>query len=201
MKAGQLFKISSAVVAFGLCSYLAVVAYFKYAEARQLKEESSAVEQFHAKENLYRKLLDSWIELVPGKCGKSTATPGTVAFVSITRDHDGGFSLATNDAGSAKVSIDELARRLDAKPEVVSSTLDTLNLVGSPEIIQSGAEMKIISSENDTHGYLHIDQSCPDAATIAFWSEPPGNFTADHPGQYTGLKSLGSGWYYFAEQR
>jgi len=189
------------VAALGLFAYLTAVAYTKYAQSSRLKQEAAAVEQFHERESLYSKLLTSWTELVPGKCGKSTATPGTVGFVSITRDHEGGFSLATNDASSAKVSTDELARRLDAKPEVVRSTLDTLRLVESPEMIQSGAEVKIISPENDTHGYLHIDQSCPDAATIAFWSEQPGNFTADHPGRYTGLKSLGSGWYYYMEQR
>jgi hypothetical protein len=201
MKAGQLLRVSAAVVALGICVYLASVAYMKYAESSRRKQESIAVEGFDAKENLYSKLLDSWTEIVPVRCGKPTATPGIVTFESITIGHDGGFSLATNNASFTNVSIDELARRLDAKPEVVRSTLDTLRLVESPEIIQSGAEVKIISPENDTHGFLHIDQACSDAATIAFWSEQSGNFTADNPGPYIGLKSLGSGWYYYVEQR
>ncbi|HEX6771668.1 MAG TPA: hypothetical protein VF126_06565 [Acidobacteriaceae bacterium] len=181
--------------------YLAGVAYMHYAQSSHLKQAAIAVEQFHPKETLYSKLLDGWTEIVPAKCGKPTATPGGVTFESITREHDGRFSLATNDASYSKVSIDELARRLDAKPKVVRSALDTLSLVGSPEIIQSGAEVKIISAENDTHGYLHIDQSCSDAAIYASWSERPGNFTADNPGPYSGLKALGNGWYYYVEQR
>jgi hypothetical protein len=201
MKVGKFFKVSAAVIALGFCVFLASVVYMKCSQSSTLREQSIAVEQFRAKENLYRELIDGWTEIAPAKCGNPTPTGGIVTFESIRREHDGGFSLATNSTSYSKVSIDELARRLDTKPEVVRSVIDTLGLVGSSEIIQSGAEVKIISPGNDTHGYLHIDQSCLDAATIAFWSEQPGNFTADHPGRYIGLEALGAGWYYYIEQR
>ncbi len=95
----------------------------------------------------------------------------------------------------------ELTSRLEARPEVVRSELETLTLVGSPEIIQSGGAVHILSAENDTRGYLHIDVSCAGAVNYAFWSKQPGNFTVENPGHYVGLKSLGSGWYYYIEQR
>jgi hypothetical protein len=201
MKAGLLFKIcaSAAVLGFGI--YLAGAAYMKYTQSSRLKQEATAVEQFHAKENLYLKLLESWTEIVPAKCGQPASTPGFVTSESITREHDGGLSLATNEGNYSKLSIEQLATRLDAKPEAVRSVVDTLGLLEAPEIVQSGAEIKVISQENDTHGYLHIDQSCPGAATYASWSKQAGNFTVDNPGHYMGLKSLGSGWYYYMEQR
>ncbi len=201
MKAGQFFKICAVVAAVAFCVYLASVAYTKYAQSSLLKQASIAVGWFHAKEDLYQKLLNSWTEIVPAKCGRPTSAPGVVTSKSITIEHDGGLSLATNDGRYSKLSIEELATRLDANPEAVRSVVHTLRLLESPEIIQSGAEVKVISPENDTHGYLHVDQSCPNAATYAFWSEQSGNFTADNPGHYIGLKNLGSGWYYYVEQR
>jgi hypothetical protein len=95
----------------------------------------------------------------------------------------------------------ELTSRLEARPEVVRSELETLNLVGSPEIIQSGGTVQVISAANDTRGYLHIDASCAGAVNYAFWSQQPGNFTVENRGQYVGLKSLGKGWFYYIEQR
>lgn len=201
MSTSGFIKVCAAVVVAGFCTYLVGVMYTKYTQSSRLERESVAVEQFHAKENLYSKLLNSWTEIVPAKCGNASATPGVVASESLSREHDGKFSVTTNDASYSDVSIDELAKQLDAKPEIVRSALDELDLVGSPEIIQSGAEVKVISPENNTHGYLHVDQSCAEAATIAFWSEQRGNFTADNPGHYIGLKSLGGGWYYYVEQR
>lgn len=201
MKAGQLFKILAVSAALALCGYLAGVAYTKYAHSSRLKKASIAVEQFHAKENVYVKLLAAWTEIEPTKCGRPAGTPGFVTFESITREHDGGLSLATSEGSYTKLSIEQLATKLHTKPEAVRSVVDALRLLESPEILQSGAEVKVISQENDTHGYLHIDQSCPDAATYASWSEQAGNFTADNPGHYIGLRNLGSGWYYYMEQR
>lgn len=201
MRAWGVFRICGAVVVFGLCIYLAAAAYTKYAQSSRLKQVAFASEQFQTKEELYRKLLESWAEIVPAKCGQPTSNPGFVASESITREHDGEFSLATNGGTYSKLSIEQLAARLNATPEAVRSVVDTLRLLESPEIIQSGAEVKVISRDNDTHGYLHIDESCPDAAAFVSWSEQKGNFTADNPGHYIGLKNLGSGWYYYMEQR
>jgi hypothetical protein len=201
MKAGKFFKICVVIAAFVFCVHLASVAYTKYTQSSRLKEASIAVGRFQAKGDMYRKLLESWTEIVPTKCGQPASTPGFVTSESITRERDGGFSAATNGGSYSKLSIEQLAARLNAKPEVARSVADNLRLLESPEIIQSGAEVKVISQENDTHGYLHIDQSCPDAATYSSWSEQPGNFTPDNPGHYIGLKSLGSGWYYYMEQR
>jgi hypothetical protein len=201
MKAGRFFKICVVLAALVLCVYLAGMAYTKYAQSSRLKRASVAVEQFHAKENLYLKLLESWTEIAPAKCGRPAPMPGIVTSESITREHDGGLSLATNEGSYPKLSIEQLATRLDAKSEAVRSVVETLGLLESPEILQSGAEVEVISQENDTHGYLHIDQSCPGASTYASWSEQPGNFTADNPGHYIGLKNLGNGWYYYMEQR
>jgi hypothetical protein len=167
----------------------------------RLKQESvQGAKHFSAQEDLYNKLLDGWTTIEPKKCGKPTAKLGF--FESITREHDGSLTLARSDASYSKLSMDELAKLLDAKPEVVRFAVDALSAAESPEIIQSGPAVKIISRESDTRGYLHVDQSCSyAAATYAFWSEQPGNFTAEHPGQYVGLKSLGGGWYYYIEQR
>lgn len=201
MRSGLFFKIFAVVVVLGISVYLACVVYAKFTQSSRLKQAATAAEQFHAKEGLYGQLLANWAEIMPAKCGRSGSTPGIVFLESITRESDGGISIATNDASVSHVSSDEAARRLNAKPEAVNTVLSSLNLVGSVEIIQSGAEVKIISPENDTHGYLHIDESCPDAGTYAFWSQQPGNFKADNPGHYIGLKSLGSSWYYYMEQR
>jgi hypothetical protein len=201
MRAWSVFKACGAVAVLGLCIYLAAVAYTKFAQSSRLREVAVAAGQFQAKEDLYRKLLESWTGIVPVKCGQPASIPGFVASKSITREHDGGFSLATNGEVYSKLSMEQLATKLDANPEAVRSVVDTLRLLESPEILQSGAEVKVISQENDTHGYLHIDQSCPDAATYASWSEHTGNFTADNPGHYIGLKNLGNGWYYYMEQR
>lgn len=179
-----------------------VAGYRAFLWPERLEHEASLGEKsFHDHQDLYRKLLDGWTTIQPEKCGAPTSTPGFVSFESITRERDGAFSLATTHASYRNVSMNELAQRLNAQPETVRSLLNLLSLVGSPEIVQSGADLKIVSQKNDTRGYLHIDQTCSNAATIAFWSGQPGNFTADHPGQYLGLKALGGGWYYYAEQR
>jgi hypothetical protein len=201
MRAKQSFKISAVVAAVVLCVCFAIVAYTRYTQALRLKQTSIAVGNFYAKGHLYQKLLESWTEIEPAKCGQPASTPGAVSFESITREHEGGISLATNEASYSKLSIGNLATKLNAKPEAVRSVVDTLRRLESPEIIQSSAEVKVISPENDTRGYLHIDQSCPNAATYAFWSRQPDNFNADNPGHYIGLKSLRNGWYYYAEQR
>jgi hypothetical protein len=201
MSAWRFPKACAVVAAFGLCAYLAVVAYTKYAQSSRLKQEAAAVEKFHERESQYNKLLTSWEKLMPVKCGKSTGILGTVAFMSITRSNDGELSLETNDASYSRVSIDDLARLLGVESESVRSTLDALGLVESQEIIQSGPEAMIPFTGNDTHGYLHIDPSCSEAATISFWSKQQDNFTPNHPGPYVGLKGLGDGWYYYMEQR
>jgi hypothetical protein len=110
-------------------------------------------------------------------------------------------SLSSNNAEFSNLSIDQVASKLNARPETVRSVVDDLGRLGAPQIIQSGDELRIVSPVNDTHGYLHIDQSCSDAANIASWSQQPDSFKPNNPGVFIGLKSLGDGWYYYVEQR
>jgi hypothetical protein len=191
---------------FGICASvvilcLGIVGYLKFLWPERLEHEAIAGERrFHAHPDSYRKLIDSWNSIEPQKCGKPTS-PGFVSVKSVNKSRDGSFGFGEDNSIDSGLSLSELAGHFDGKQEAVLSLVEGLDLSKSQAIIQTGAEVKIVMAENDTRGYLHIDPSCPGAATIAFWSKQSGNFTVVNPGSYVGLKSLGDGWYYYIEQR
>lgn len=179
-----------------LCVWIFVMLYTKYSQSWQNDQEQTAITDFSNKSELYNDSLHRWMRLFPAKCGVPDPTPGFVTFQSITVVSHGVYSLDINGQSSTNLDVNELARRLGASPRDVGSLVELLSAVSSNEVIQSGAEFKIISPRNDTHGILHIDSTCPDAATYSSLSR-----STNDRGRYVRLRSLGNGWYYYAEQR
>jgi hypothetical protein len=201
MRITLFLKIFAGAVVLALMAYLAVVAYTKYMQSWQLRRLAVAVQSFHSNEGLYDQLLAHSADIMPAKCGVPAEASGSVSIKSISRENDVMIETASTAVTYSHVPNDEAARLLDVQPEVVRRVVSSLKLAGAAKIVLSGGEIMILSLENDTHGYLHIDQSCPNAANYAYWSQQPDNFKPENPGRFIGLKSLGRGWYYYVEQR
>jgi hypothetical protein len=178
------------------CVCLALVIFVGQNKSWQSKYEQQATEDFYMNQNAYEGLLASWIKVYPNRCGGPAPAPGLVTDQSISTFGDGAYSLDVNGQTASKLSPAEMATRLGVPALEVSSVTESLAALKSPEIIQSGAAVKIISARNDTHGVLHVDPSCSDAASYESWSTMSGS-----AGPYQRLKALGGGWYYYVEER
>ena len=192
--------VVASIAAIGSSVWFAAREYDQYTRAWQLKQKAVDIQRFRARESVYQTLLANWNSIVSAPCGGPDPSPGFVAFYSLTREPGEKLTVETNSGSRQNASIEQAGEMLRARPESVRAVVEALGSIDSPEVIQSGAELRIISAAYHTHGYLHVDPSCQIAKTIEFWSHRSDNFTPGQ-GNYVGLESLGGGWYYFVEQR
>ncbi len=186
-------KVIGAIAVVIGCPCLALLVFVSQNGNWQARQEKQATEDFSKSQPVYGKLLDRWTTLYPNRCGGPPPGPGLVADQSISLS-GGAYSLDINGQSSSKLALTEVATRLGVPPAEVSSTTELLRAVKSDEIIQSGAAVKVISPQNDTHGVLHVDPSCSEAQSYESWS-------STGTGPYRRLKALGGGWYYYVEER
>jgi hypothetical protein len=188
-------KIIVLVAVLG-CLCVALAVFMRQNGRWQTKQEQRATEDFYKNQTAYGELLDRWTTLYPNRCGGPAPAPGLVADQSIIATSGDTYSLDVNGQTSSKLALTDVAARLGVPPLEVSSVTELLRMVKSDEIIQSGAAVKIISPQNDTHGVLHVAPTCSEAVSYESWSN-----ASNGAGPYRRLKALGGGWYYYVEER
>jgi len=166
-----------------------------YGNAWESKLEKDVTGSFYSNQSGYGNLLRSWEALYPNRCGAPAPAPGLVSEQAII-SQESTYSVDINGQSEAGLTPAQVATRLGVSADKVGAVTDKLRDLKSKEIIQSGAAVKIISPQSDTHGILHVDETCSDNVAYMAWGK-----SSPQTGPYRRLKALGQGWYYYVEER
>ncbi len=164
-------------------------------DAWQVRMEKEATADFYKNQARYNELLREWLVFNPNRCGGKAPAPGLISDKSISANGSA-YAIDVDGQATANLTPGQIATRLGLPAADVTAVTDEMKRLGTPEVLQSGPAVKIISSQNDTHGILHIDETCSESASYVAWSE-----SHEPIGPYVRLKALGHGWYYYVENR